>query len=76
MLQVACQAATPASPPDASADERDQLVHELESLAEIVTATRARALRGFISEEMGGGWLPKSREEILELLDALRGGSG
>ena len=69
------RAAADAFRADASADERDQLVRELESLAEIVTATRTRALRGFISEEMGGGWLPKSREEILELLDALRGGS-
>ena len=69
------RAAADAFRADASADERDQLVRELESLAEIVTATRARALRGFISEEMGGGWIPKSREEILELLDALRGGS-
>jgi hypothetical protein len=58
---------------DASADERDQLVRELESLAQIVTGHKARAVRGFIGDEMGSGWMPKSREEILELLEALRG---
>jgi hypothetical protein len=67
------RAAADAFRADASADERDQLVRELESLTKIVTATKAGALRGFISEEMGSGWLPASREEILELLDALRG---
>ena len=67
------RAAADAFRADASADERDQLVSELESLAKLVTATRARALRGFISKEMGSGWIPASREEILELLDALRG---
>ena len=69
------RAAADAFRADASADERDQLVRELESLAEIVIATRARALRGFISKEMGSGWIPASREEILELLEALRGGA-
>jgi hypothetical protein len=58
---------------DASADERDQLVRELESLAAVVTGHKARALRGFITDEMGSGWMPRSREEILELLEALRG---
>ena len=65
------RAAADAFRADASADERDQLVRELESLAKIVTASRA--LRGFIREEMGSGWMPASREEILELLEALRG---
>ena len=69
------RAAADAFRADASVDERDQLVRELESLAKILTATRARALRGFISEEMGSGWMPASREEILELLEALRGGA-
>ena len=58
---------------DASADERDQLVRELESLATLVAGHKARALRGFIGDEMGGGWMPKSKAEILELLEAIRG---
>ena len=58
---------------DASADERDQLVRELESLAEIVTGHKARALRGFIGDEMGSGWMPRSREEVMELLEVIRG---
>jgi hypothetical protein len=58
---------------DASADERDQLVGELEALAKIVTGHKARAFRGFIGGDVGSGWMPKSRDEILELLDALRG---
>jgi hypothetical protein len=56
---------------DASADERDQLVRELEALSKIVTGHKVRALRGFIGDELGSGWIPKSREEILELLEAL-----
>jgi len=69
------RAAADAFRADASADERDQLVRELESLAGILTARKARALGDFISGEMGSGWMPKSREEVLELLEALRGGS-
>lgn len=58
---------------DASADERDQLVRELESLMEIVSTRKTRSLRGFIADDMGSGWMPKSRQEILELLEAIRG---
>jgi hypothetical protein len=58
---------------DASADERDQLVRELESLMEIVSTRKTRSLRGFIADDMGSGWMPKSREEILELLESIRG---
>ena len=67
------RAAAEAFRADASAEERDQLVRELESLADILTAHKVRALRDFISEEMGSGWMPKSREEIMELLGAIRG---
>jgi hypothetical protein len=58
---------------DASADERNQLVRELESLVEVVTGPKARALRAFIGDDMGSGWMPKSRDEIMELLEAIRG---
>jgi len=57
---------------DASADERDRLVDELERLAEILASRPARLLRQFVVEELGSGWTPKSRDEILELLGALR----
>jgi hypothetical protein len=67
------RAAAEAFRADASPDERDQLVRELESLSEIVTGHKGRALRGFMGGEMGSGWIPKSREEILELLEAIRG---
>ena len=57
---------------DASAGERDRLVDELERLAEILASKPARLLRRFIVEELGSGWAPTSREEIVELLGALR----
>ena len=57
---------------DASADERERLAEELERLAEILASTPARLLRHFIVEELGSGWAPRSRDEILELLGALR----
>jgi hypothetical protein len=57
---------------DASADERERLVDELERLAEILASKPARLLRQFIVEDLGSGWAPKSREELLELLGALR----
>ncbi len=69
------RAAADAFRADASADDRDRLVEELESLAEIVNTRPVRALRDFVTAEMGSGWLPASREEILELLEALRGGA-
>ena len=58
---------------DASADERDQLVRELESLADIVSGHKARALRRFIGDELGSGWRPTSKEEIKELIEVIRG---
>ena len=67
------RAAAEAFRADASPAERDQLVRELESLATIVSGQKARALRRSIAGEMGSGWMPKSREEILELLEAIRG---
>ena len=57
---------------DASAEERNRLMDELERLAEILASKPARLLRQFIVEDLGSGWAPKSREEILELLGALR----
>lgn len=70
------RAAAEAFRADASAEERDQLVRELESLAGILAAHRVRALQEFIGGEMGSGWMPKSCEEVLELLEAIRVGSG
>jgi hypothetical protein len=58
---------------DASADERDQLVRELEALVETVGKQKTRSVRGFITDGLGSGWMPASREEILELLEAIRG---
>jgi thermostable 8-oxoguanine DNA glycosylase len=65
------RAAADAFRADADADERDQLAQELESLAALVANLPARALRQFI-EDLGSGWVPKSREEIQELLTAIR----
>jgi hypothetical protein len=67
------RAAAEAFRADASPDERDQLVRELESLSKLAAGRKVRALRGFMGGEMGSGWIPRSTEEILELLEALRG---
>jgi len=57
---------------DASASELDRVVDELERLAEILASQPVRLLRQFVSEDLGSGWAPKSREEVLDLLGALR----
>jgi hypothetical protein len=67
------RAAAEAFRADASEDERDQLVRELETLVETVSKQKTRSIGGFITDGMGSGWMPTSREEILELLEALRG---
>jgi thermostable 8-oxoguanine DNA glycosylase len=65
------RAAADAFRADASPAEREQLVQELVSLTALVADLPARLLRQFI-EELGGGWMPKSKEEIAELLEAMR----
>jgi hypothetical protein len=67
------RAAAEAFRADASVDERDQLVRELETLVETLSKQKTRSIRGFITDGMGSGWMPRSREEILELLEAIRG---
>ena len=57
---------------DASADERDQLVRELETLVETVSKQKTRSIRGFMTDGLGSGWMPTSREEIMELLEVIR----
>jgi hypothetical protein len=64
------RAAADAFRADASPAERTQLTRELESLAALVADLPARPLRQFI-EDLGSGWMPKSREEIQELLAAI-----
>jgi len=59
---------------DASADERDRLVQELESLAHLFASRPARLLHEFMTHELGSAWEPESRRELTELLDALRAG--
>ena len=58
---------------DASAEERKRLIGELETLVETVGKQKTRSVRGLITDGLGSGWMPRSKEEILELLDALRG---
>ena len=58
---------------DASAEERKQVIGELETLVETVSKQKTRSIPGFITDGLGSGWMPRSEEEILELLDALRG---
>ena len=58
---------------DASAEERKQVIQELETLANTVGKQKTRSIPGFITDGMGSGWMPRSKEEIMELLDALRG---
>ena len=64
------RAAADAFRADASPDERDQLAQELEALATLAANLPALPLRQFI-EDLGSGWVPKSREEIQELLAAI-----
>jgi hypothetical protein len=57
---------------EASDEERDQLVEELESLEAVVADLPQRLLRRFV-EDLGSGWMPSSRADIIELLESIRG---
>ncbi len=57
---------------DAGPDERRQLAHELEALVKLAASQPARDLQRFITRDLGSRWKPASRDEIVELLDAVR----
>ena len=59
---------------DAGPDERRQLARELEALVRFAASRPVRDLRRFITRDLGSRWEPKSRDEIVELLDAVRSG--
>jgi hypothetical protein len=65
-------AAAAAFSADANPEERRQLVQELEALARIAEGRSVRELRRFMTRDLGSRWEPKSRDEIVELLDAVR----
>jgi hypothetical protein len=58
---------------DADPAERQQLARELESLTVRLSGRSPRALRRFVTGDLGSRWEPKSREELIELLDLVRG---
>ena len=66
------RAAADAFRADASPAERDRLTQELATLAARIADLPAGPVRQFI-EDLGSGWMPDSKEEIEELLEALRG---
>lgn len=57
---------------DADPEERRQLVRELEALARVAEVRSVRDLRRFVTRDLGSRWEPTSRDEIMELLDAVR----
>jgi len=57
---------------DASLDERQQLVTELEALLRALHGHPARELRHFVTTELGSRWEPGSRDELAELLELVR----
>jgi hypothetical protein len=65
-------AAAAAFSEDANPEERRQLVQEVEALARVAEGRSVRDLRRFMTRALGSRWEPRSRDEIMELLDALR----
>lgn len=57
---------------DASPDERRQLVRELETLVKWGATRPTRDVQSFVTKELGSRWEPASRDEILEMLEAVR----
>ena len=66
------RAAAAAFSRDASPDERRLLAQELESLLRTTAARPARELRRFVAAELGSGWEPGSRQELVALLELIR----
>jgi hypothetical protein len=60
---------------DASPDERRKLVRELETLVKWSAGRPAQDMQNFLTSELGSRWEPASRDEILELLQAVRMGT-
>ena len=58
---------------EASPEERRQVVDELQSLTRVLAGVPVRVLRRFITDDLGSRWEPRSREELLDLLEVLRG---
>jgi CdiI immunity protein len=57
---------------DAGPDERSRLAQELEALAAFAANRPVRDLQRFLTRDLGSRWEPKSRKEIVELLDTVR----
>jgi hypothetical protein len=58
---------------EAAPAERGQLADELASLVRAAAHQSTRDLRCFVTRELGSRWAPRSRGELVELLDLLRG---
>ena len=57
---------------DASPEERRTLTRELEMLARWAAGRPTREVRSFVTKGLGSRWEPASRDEILEMLEAVR----
>jgi hypothetical protein len=57
---------------DAGSEERRQVIEELESLLQLLASLPARAMRRFLTDDLGSRWQPKSREELVEVLEVMR----
>jgi hypothetical protein len=57
---------------DASPEERRRLARELEMLAKWSAGRPTRDLQTLLTRELGSRWEPASRDEILDILQAVR----
>ena len=62
--------ATTAFCADAGPEERRALARELETLVKL--SRPVREIRRFLTKDLGSRWEPKSRDELVEILDAIR----
>ena len=57
---------------DAGVEERRQLAEELEALVHATSGRSPRHVRRFVVGDLGSGWTPASRDDLLALLDVIR----
>ncbi|MEQ1898011.1 MAG: contact-dependent growth inhibition system immunity protein [Vicinamibacterales bacterium] len=57
---------------DAGAEERRQLAVELEALSNHDISRSSRQLRRFVVGDLGSGWTPTSRDDLVVLLGVIR----
>ena len=57
---------------DASCDERRQLAEEMARLVEAAHGAPLASLRRFVTGGLGGGWTPRSANDLREMLMVIR----